>query len=76
MEQYCYAEEINSPASLSAYTTSSTLQLVADIVNDVILGTDSTNIYRLIVDLQQNTMSIGQEKIKLPMTEIVMPKGV
>ena len=37
--------------------------LVANIVDDMILGTDITNTYGIVVDLKQNDLCIDQEKI-------------
>ena len=45
--------------------------LVADIVNEVIFGTDITSVYGFIVDLRQNVLIIGQEKIKFSTAEII-----
>ena len=39
--------------------------LVADIVDEVILGTDIMNAYGFVVDLRENVLRVGQEKIKL-----------
>ena len=44
--------------------------LVADIVDEVILGTDIMNAYGFVVDLKENVLSIGQEKIKLCMAKM------
>ena len=38
--------------------------LVADIVDEVILGTDIMNAYGFVVDLRENILKVGQEKIK------------
>ena len=38
--------------------------LVADIVDEVFLGTDIMNAYGFVVDLRKNILRIGQEKIK------------
>ena len=44
--------------------------LVADIVDEVILGTDIMNAYGFVVDLRENVLKVGQEKIKLCMAKI------
>ena len=44
--------------------------LVADIVDEVILGTDIMNAYGFIVDLRENVLKVGQEKIKLCMAKM------
>ena len=41
--------------------------LIADIVDEVILGTDIMNAYGFVVDLRENVLKVGQEKIKLCM---------
>ena len=43
--------------------------LVADIVDEVIFGTDIMNAYRFVVDLRENVLRVGQEKIKLCMAK-------
>ena len=43
--------------------------LVADIVNDVILGTDIMVAYRFVVDLRESVLRADQEKIKFSMAE-------
>ena len=45
-------------------------RLVADIVGEMILGTDIMNDYGLVVDLRENVLKVGQEKIKLCMTKM------
>ena len=37
--------------------------LVADIVDEVILGTDIMNAYGFVVDSRENVLKFGQEKI-------------
>ena len=44
--------------------------LVADIVDEVILGTDTMNAYGFVVDLRENVLKVGQEKIKLCMAKM------
>ena len=44
--------------------------LVADIVDDVILGTDIMNAYGFIVDLREDVLKVGQDKIKLCMAKM------
>ena len=44
--------------------------LVADIVDEVILGTDIMNAYGFVVDLRENVLKVGQEKIKLYMAKM------
>ena len=39
--------------------------LVADIVDEVILGTDIMNAYGFVVDLREIVLKVGQEKICL-----------
>ena len=43
--------------------------LVADIVDEVILGTDIIA-YGFVVDLRENVLKVGQEKIKLCMAKM------
>ena len=38
---------------------------MADIVDEVILGMDIMNAYRFIVNLRENVLKVGQDKIKL-----------
>ena len=44
--------------------------LVADIVDQVILGMDIVNTYGFIVDLRENILKVSQEKIKLCMAKM------
>ena len=45
--------------------------LVADIVNEIILGTDIMDSYGFFVDLRGNILRFGQEKIKFSATEVI-----
>ena len=49
---------------------SSHQMLVADIADEVILGTDIMNAYGFVVDLRENVLTVGQEKIKLCMAKM------
>ena len=44
--------------------------LVTDIVDEVILGTDIMNACGFIVNLRENVLRVGQEKIKLCMAKM------
>ena len=44
--------------------------LVADIVDEVILCKDIMNAYGFVVDLGENVLKVGQEKIKLCMAKM------
>ena len=44
--------------------------LIADIANEMILGTDIMNAYGFVVDLRENVLKVGQEKIKLCMAKM------
>ena len=44
--------------------------LVADIVDEVILGTDIMNAYGFVVHLRENVLKVGEEKIKLCMAKM------
>ena len=44
--------------------------LVADIVDEVILGTNIMNAYGFVVGLRENVLKVGQEKIKLCMAKL------
>ena len=41
-----------------------------DIIDEVILGTDVMNAYGFVVDLRDNVLRVGQEKIKLRMAKM------
>ena len=43
---------------------------IADIIDEVILGTDIMNAYGFIVDLRENVLRIGQEKIRFCMAKM------
>ena len=43
--------------------------LVADIVDEAILGVDIMNVYGFIVDFKNNVLRIGKEKVMLSTTE-------
>ena len=44
--------------------------LAADIVDEAILGTDIMNAYGFVVNLRENVLKAGQEKIKLCMAKM------
>ena len=44
--------------------------LFANIVDEVILGTHIMNAYGFVVDLRENVLKVGQEKIKLCMAKM------
>ena len=44
--------------------------LVADIVDEVILGTDIMNASGFVMDLRENVLKVGQKKIKLCMAKM------
>ena len=45
---------------------------VADIVGEVILGTDIMNAYGFVVDLRENVVKVGQGKIKLSIKQVAL----
>ena len=45
--------------------------LVSDIVDNMILGTDMMNVYGFVVDLRENVLRVGEEKIKLCMAQMI-----